>query len=93
MELHCQRQSSGEVFINYAMLVHPYTLIYTLKKDTCHHLLSHRLFPAQVEYFGDHSSQPIRAYGRYIYGKVEEGCSANWGWGRGYLEEGSLLYL
>ena len=45
-------------------------LIYTKKKGKCQHLVRHTIAPKKVDYFEDTSIQPIRVYGKYVYGNV-----------------------
>ena len=53
------------------MVVNPYILIYTSKKGKCDILNKHKFLPSKTEYFKDSTPNPIRAYGRYLYGNVE----------------------
>lgn len=101
MNLHCEDEE-GKELTNNAMMVAPYTLLYTYKRGVCHNFVSYKLPTTNILYFKDESPQPIRIYGKYLYGYVEEICTANMIWQRSnsdsdvdrdYLKEGSLLYI
>jgi len=56
---------------NYAILVTPYDLVYTLKKGRCDRLSSFKSLSLPVKYFKDNSPTIIRVFANYLYGNVE----------------------
>jgi hypothetical protein len=57
------------------MLVAPYTFVYTNKNTTCQRLLDYQTHEVNRTYFYDTSEDPIRVYGSYLFGNVEEVCT------------------
>ncbi len=69
MEIACESSNNVEIK-NYAMAVHPYSLVYTKKAGPCERYIGHKVLTDKISYLIDDSPQIIRAYGNYLYGNV-----------------------
>jgi hypothetical protein len=69
VEITCESSNNVEIK-NYAMAVHPYSLVYTKKAGTCERYIGHKILLDKISYLSDDSHQLIRTYGSYLYGNV-----------------------
>lgn len=85
MEIACEENIADNTkkhVKNYGLLVHPYILAYTKKQGKCDRFISSQPAVEGVKYLEDNSTDPIRVFGKYLYGNVEERCTSNWAWAR-----------
>lgn len=82
---------------NYAWVVHPFEAVYTRKEGNCSEGGQLRVLKPDVSYI---HFEEVRAFGRFMFGKVEETCTKKWNWWKGgssfefrRLRAGNVLFV